>query len=78
MLLMCYTFFGWPVFFIVCQITLKPQPMPSNFFALLLAVGPNNIDTQPVVRAQVTLATVLNEIGQPGLPVQKTWRLNER
>jgi hypothetical protein len=27
---------------------------------------------------QVTLASVLEQIGQPDLPVEKTWRLNER
>ena len=30
------------------------------------------------LRAQKTLATVLEESGQPDLPVEKTWRLNER
>merc|ERR1711892_1237871 len=34
--------------------------------------------TSVLQRAQVTLQTVLGEIGQPDLPVQKSWRLNER
>ena len=28
--------------------------------------------------AQVTLSTVLEELGASGLPVERTWRLNER
>ena len=31
-----------------------------------------------VINTQVTLATVLKEIGQEDLAVEKTWRLNER
>eukprot|EP00091_Calanus_sinicus_P024859 TRINITY_DN915_c0_g1_i2.p1 TRINITY_DN915_c0_g1~~TRINITY_DN915_c0_g1_i2.p1 ORF type:complete len:963 (-),score=315.93 TRINITY_DN915_c0_g1_i2:1408-4296(-) len=34
--------------------------------------------TSVLQRAQTTLQTVLGEIGQPDLPVQKSWRLNER
>jgi len=34
--------------------------------------------TSLLTRAQKTLATVLEENGQPDLPVEKTWRLNER
>ncbi|XP_068623279.1 phosphoglycerate mutase 1 [Battus philenor] len=34
--------------------------------------------TSVLKRAQITLNSILNEIGQPELPVQKTWRLNER
>merc|ERR1712098_199625 len=34
--------------------------------------------TSLLTRAQVTLATVLKEIGQEDLDVEKTWRLNER
>lgn len=34
--------------------------------------------TSMLTRAQKTLATVLSEIGQSDLPVNKTWRLNER
>ena len=34
--------------------------------------------TSLLTRAQATLAVVLNEIGQPDLPVHQTWRLNER
>jgi 2,3-bisphosphoglycerate-dependent phosphoglycerate mutase len=34
--------------------------------------------TSVLQRAQKTLTTVLKEIGQEDLPVQKTWRLNER
>ena len=34
--------------------------------------------TSVLKRAQVTLATVLEQIGQTDLPVEKTWRLNER
>ena len=34
--------------------------------------------TSVLQRAQTTLATVLEQIGQPDLAVQKTWRLNER
>jgi len=34
--------------------------------------------TSLLTRAQVTLKTVLGEIGQEDLPVEKTWRLNER
>ena len=34
--------------------------------------------TSLLTRAQVTLASVLEEIGQSDLPVEKTWRLNER
>ena len=34
--------------------------------------------TSVLQRAQKTLATVLEQIGQPELSVQKTWRLNER
>jgi len=34
--------------------------------------------TSLLTRAQVTLATVLKGIGQEDLPVEKTWRLNER
>jgi len=34
--------------------------------------------TSVLQRAQTTLATVLKEIGQTDLPVEKTWRLNER
>merc|ERR1712106_1258064 len=34
--------------------------------------------TSVLQRAQVTLQTVLGEIGQPDPPVQKSWRLNER
>jgi len=34
--------------------------------------------TSVLTRAQETLKTVLDQIGQPDLPVEKTWRLNER
>ncbi len=34
--------------------------------------------TSVLKRAQTTLATVLEQIDQKDLPVQKTWRLNER
>jgi len=34
--------------------------------------------TSLLTRAEVTLNTVLREIGQENLPVEKTWRLNER
>ena len=34
--------------------------------------------TSVLQRAQKTLATVLEQTGQADLPVQKTWRLNER
>merc|ERR1719474_1081526 len=34
--------------------------------------------TSVLQRAQTTLKTVLKEIGQEDLPVQKSWRLNER
>ena len=34
--------------------------------------------TSLLTRAQTTLKTVLEQIGQPDLPVAKTWRLNER
>ena len=34
--------------------------------------------TSMLMRAQKTLETVLAEIGQSDLPVNKTWRLNER
>jgi len=34
--------------------------------------------TSVLQRAQTTLSTVLEEIGQTDLPVEKTWRLNER
>lgn len=31
-----------------------------------------------MTRAQITLASILNESGQASIPVEKTWRLNER
>jgi 2,3-bisphosphoglycerate-dependent phosphoglycerate mutase len=34
--------------------------------------------TSVLQRAQRTLATVLKVIGQEDIPIQKTWRLNER
>ncbi|KAK2726335.1 phosphoglycerate mutase 1-like [Artemia franciscana] len=34
--------------------------------------------TSVLTRAQHTLKVILEEIGQPDLPVEKTWRLNER
>jgi len=34
--------------------------------------------TSLLTRAQVTLASVLEQIGQQDLPIEKTWRLNER
>ena len=34
--------------------------------------------TSMLKRAQITLATILGEIGQDDIPVSKTWRLNER
>lgn len=34
--------------------------------------------TSVLKRAQITLNSILQEIGQPDLPVEKTWRLNER
>ena len=34
--------------------------------------------TSMLKRAQLTLGTVLEEIGQSDLPTHKTWRLNER
>lgn len=34
--------------------------------------------TSVLKRAQVTLQTVLGEIGQTDIPIHKTWRLNER
>lgn len=34
--------------------------------------------TSLLTRAQVTLSTVLEELGASGLPVERTWRLNER
>ena len=34
--------------------------------------------TSLLTRAQVTLKNVLEQIGQSDIPVEKTWRLNER
>lgn len=34
--------------------------------------------TSVLKRAQITLQTVLGEIGQTDIPIHKTWRLNER
>lgn len=34
--------------------------------------------TSVLTRAQITLQTALQETGQTDIPVQKTWRLNER
>ena len=34
--------------------------------------------TSVLKRAQITLQTVLEEIGQTDIPIHKTWRLNER
>lgn len=34
--------------------------------------------TSVLKRAQITLSTILNELGQPDIPVEKSWRLNER
>lgn len=34
--------------------------------------------TSVLKRAQNTLNTILQEIGQPDLPIEKTWHLNER
>lgn len=34
--------------------------------------------TSVLKRAQVTLDTILKEIGQTKIPIHKTWRLNER
>jgi len=34
--------------------------------------------TSVLTRAQKTLAAILKEIGQENLPVEKSWRLNER
>lgn len=34
--------------------------------------------TSLLTRAQITLASILNESGQASIPVEKTWRLNER
>ena len=34
--------------------------------------------TSVLTRAQVTLQTILKEIGQEDIPIYKTWRLNER
>ncbi|CAH1641294.1 unnamed protein product [Spodoptera littoralis] len=34
--------------------------------------------TSMLKRAQITLNTILQEIGQTDLPIEKTWRLNER
>ena len=34
--------------------------------------------TSVLTRAQKTLEAILKEIGQPDLPVKKSWRLNER
>jgi 2,3-bisphosphoglycerate-dependent phosphoglycerate mutase len=34
--------------------------------------------TSVLTRAQKTLEAILKEIGQTDLPVQKSWRLNER
>merc|ERR1719266_646921 len=34
--------------------------------------------TSLLTRAQVTLGAVLAELGTPDLPIEKTWRLNER
>lgn len=34
--------------------------------------------TSVLTRANKTLAAILNEIGQTDIPIEKTWRLNER
>nr|CAI5851694.1 unnamed protein product [Callosobruchus analis] len=34
--------------------------------------------TSVLTRAQVTLQSILKEIGQENIPIVKTWRLNER
>jgi 2,3-bisphosphoglycerate-dependent phosphoglycerate mutase len=34
--------------------------------------------TSVLKRAQITLQTVLGELGQSDIPINKTWRLNER
>lgn len=34
--------------------------------------------TSALTRAQKTLEAILNEIGQTDIPINKTWRLNER
>ncbi|CAB3219900.1 unnamed protein product [Arctia plantaginis] len=34
--------------------------------------------TSVLKRAQITLSIIMNELGKPEIPVEKTWRLNER
>lgn len=34
--------------------------------------------TSVLTRAQITLNSILSESGQTGIPINKTWRLNER
>lgn len=34
--------------------------------------------TSMLKRAQITLNSILQEIGQTDIPIEKTWRLNER
>ena len=34
--------------------------------------------TSVLTRANLTLDAILEETGQKGIPIQKTWRLNER
>lgn len=34
--------------------------------------------TSVLTRAQVTLNSILEQSGQTGIPIEKTWRLNER
>lgn len=34
--------------------------------------------TSVLTRAQNTLASILEQSGQSGIPINKTWRLNER
>lgn len=34
--------------------------------------------TSVLKRAQVTLNSILTELGQTNIPIEKTWRLNER
>ena len=70
--IVCIVIFYGPFFQGVAEAVAGGKALKNEGYAFDVA------HTSVLQRAQTTLATVLEQIGQPELPTQKTWRLNER
>lgn len=63
-------------FFVIC--TGKEEALAAGKAVKDAGLKFDVAHTSVLTRAQVTLNSILTESGQAGIPIEKTWRLNER